>query len=186
MRLPTPTLQQLRRRTERANNTLEALGAGTDSLVIGLPLLFSSVAMGVSLWFLSNALGGALVLSMTGCILGWAIALRGETSWLARVPVHALSHAERMNTGLVWWRLSRLIGRFSMFVAGVALGVSIPAGVNYLVGSPNDSLFASLMQCTGAACSLVALSLVSACRAAKFVSPLLLHLKSSELDSSKI
>jgi hypothetical protein len=184
--MPTPTLQQLRRRTERANNTLESLGAGTDSLVIGLPLLFAAVAGGMSLWFLSKALGGALVLSLASYLLGWAFALRVETSWLARVPVKALSHAERVNTALVWWRLSRLVGRFSMFLAGIALGVSIPAGANYLAGSPNDSLFASIMQCTGAACSLVALSLVSASRSAKFVSPLLLHLKSSESDSSKI
>ena len=176
----------LRERTRRVDSTLRLFASKTDAPVGPLPVLLAAVASGVMLWFLSQPLSGALVLTLTLSILAWALEVRLEAVRLARVPLTGVGHQERVDIALAWWRLSRLIGRSSTYLAGIALGVSIPAGLSFFVGKYNTSMFASLMQCLGAACSVVTLVLLHVTQKASLVAPLLVHLKPSEEGDSKI
>lgn len=150
-KITSPSLNVLRERTRRVDRTLVLFASKTDAPVIPLSLLLAAVASGVMLWFVSQPLSGALVVTLTLSILAWALEVRLAAVRFARVPLAGISHRERVDIALAWWRLSRLIGRSSTYLAGVALGVSIPAGLNFFVGKYNTSLFTSLMQCLGAA-----------------------------------
>lgn len=180
------SLNVLRERTRRVERTLRLFASKTDAVVIPLPLLLAAVASGAMLWFVSQSLCGALVLTLTLSMVAWALEVRLVAGRLARAPLTGVSHQERVDIAFTWWRLSRLIGRCSTYLAGVALGVSIPAGLNFFVGKYNTTLFTSLMQCLGAACSIATLILLHASQKASLVAPLLTHLKPSEEDDSKI
>jgi len=180
------SISVLRERTRRVDRTLRLFASKTDAPVIPLPLLLAAVASGVMLWFVSQPLSGALVLTLTLSLLAWAIEVRLEAGRLAGVSLTGVCHRERVDIAFAWWRLSRLIGRSSTYLAGVALGVSIPSGLNFFVGRYNTSMFTSLMQCLGAACSIATLFLLHASQKASLVAPLLVHLKPSEEGDSKV